>query len=297
MGRIYASADIGSNTVHLLIAEKEGGSIQRVRNESEWLSLGEVVSSLGRIPPEMQDRLVATLRSYVFASDQAKAERLYVFATEAMRVAENHERVLQKIKKEVGIKVDLISGRREAELGLRGALIDSQPTWPFLLVEVGGGSAQVALCEDRGITQEVSLPLGTGRLISDAGLTDPPSTEQIERMERLIDERLLSTSPFERIEDIVACGGVARGLIRALHRDGDPTLHIAEVDFLRWTASRLTEERLAARFGVKAKRAGTLLPGAAVYGAILRKLSRKEMRVSEFGVREGAILELAEKRI
>lgn len=297
MGKIFATADIGSNTVHLLIAEKNSDSLQRVRNESDWQSLGQIVTQYGFIPPDAQDRLISTLKSYSAAAALARAEKFYVFATEAMRIADNHSAVLKRIKKEVGVRVELISGRREAELGLEGALLDTDPKWPFLLVEVGGGSAQVARCENGLITHEVSLPLGTGRLISDIGLESPPTSGQVQHLVEFVDRNLEAVNEFGSARSIVACGGVARGLIRALHPDGEKNLHRIEVEFLAWSASRSSVQQLSARFNVKSKRAATLLPGSGVYGAILRKFDMVEMTVSEFGVREGAILEMAEGRL
>jgi len=89
MGRVLATADIGSNTAHLLVADVTGDRMKRLANLSEWLSLGEVVSRLGRIPKPLEDQLVTSLAGFKRAATQLKAERLYVFATEAMRQAEN----------------------------------------------------------------------------------------------------------------------------------------------------------------------------------------------------------------
>jgi len=88
-------------------------------------------------------------------------------------------------------------------------------------------------------------------------------------------------------------GGVARGLWRALHPDGEKRLALAEIEYLIWATERLSTERIIERFNVKPKRAGTLLPGALVYLALMRKFGVAELAISEFGVREGAILNMA----
>ena len=95
----------------------------------------------------------------------------------------------------------------------------------------------------------------------------------------------------------MASGGVARGLWRALHPDGEKRLHRAELEYLAWSVQRLTIDRAINRFGVKAKRVGTLLPGAMVYLALMERFDLTEMSVSEFGVREGAILEMARGKV
>jgi exopolyphosphatase/guanosine-5'-triphosphate,3'-diphosphate pyrophosphatase len=77
-----------------------------------------------------------------------------------------------------------------------------------------------------------------------------------------------------------------------LHPDGERTVHQEELEYAIWVASKHPVETLMARFGVKYKRAATLLPGAAVYLATLKVFRHVSMKVSDYGVREGAILEL-----
>ncbi len=294
MGRVFAAADIGSNTVHLLIAETDGKGLQRLRNESEWLSLGQIVSECGHIPAESQSQLLATLRAFRDAASVAKAEGIYVFATEAMRIASNHEEILKSIRKSLGLKVDLISGKREAELGMSGALIDTSPPWPALLVEVGGGSAQVAFCSDSMILEESSLPIGTGRLISELALSSPNADNKVAEMEDHIHEQLKPLKDLPPVVSMIASGGVARGLWRAIHPDGERQIHRKEVEFLGWSANRSTLNQIVARFNVKSKRAATLAPGACIFYSLMERFQMDTMQVSEFGVREGAILEMSE---
>jgi exopolyphosphatase/guanosine-5'-triphosphate,3'-diphosphate pyrophosphatase len=293
MGRIFAAADIGSNTCHLLVAEWDEGSLRRIRNESEWLSLGEAVQREKRISPELAHRLTETLRRFRDDAEESKAQNLYVFATEAMRMATNHQEVLSAIARQTGVYVDLISPQREAELSLRGAMLDSYLAGPLVLVEVGGGSMQVAHWDGVRIGNETSLPLGTGRLIAQTGLTNPSRLDQIEKLEALVDEHLVRLPKIPGGLPVIASGGIARGLIRAAHPDGDRCLHLNEVEYIRWAASRLPLEAIQRRFAVKTKRAATLLPGSIVLAKFLIHMQTQEMIVSDFGIREGAILELA----
>src|SRR5579871_1212230 len=143
MSRVFAAADIGSNTVHLLIAETDGKSVTRLDNESIWVSLGETVTREGLVPPDLEANLIGSLRNFKRLAKARKAEYVYVFATEAMRLAKNHEDVIAKVLEDTGLVVDLISPRREAELGLLGTMLDS-PHNVDLALEVGGGSAQIS---------------------------------------------------------------------------------------------------------------------------------------------------------
>src|ERR1051326_5363629 len=148
MGRTLAAVDIGSNTVHMLVAHASPREIVRIADQSEWLGLGEIVAREGSIPSALQLQLVETLQDFKQQACDADAEGIYVFATEAIRKAKNTKAVLENIRELTGIKVDIVTPRREAELGLRGTLMDVDAP-SFLLVDVGGGSAQVAVCKRR----------------------------------------------------------------------------------------------------------------------------------------------------
>jgi len=267
-------------------------------NESEWLSLGEIVSREGVIPELLIERLVEILKGFKRTAEAAKAESFYVFATEAMRRADNCASVLKRVKAAVGIEIELISPQREAELGLRGALMDTHPLSPHLMVETGGGSVQAACCRGHDILQESSLPIGTGVLIAAAQAVYPVRPSQVERMRLMIAEALEGqVDDSMNVRSMIACGGVARGIWRAMHPDGARMIHVEELKFLAWDVTRLDLPSIALRYGVKAKRAGTLLPGALIYEAFLHRFSLEEFEVSQFGVREGAILEMAARKV
>ncbi len=296
MGRLVAAADIGSNTAHILIADVTPSALRRVVNQSEWLSLGEVVKREGVIPKREADNLFACIKTFKETADSYKVEALYVFATEAMRRAANHEELLSGIKARLGVQVDLISPAREAELSLRGASLDCPVDGRTLLVETGGGSVQVADCRDGKIVAEVGLSIGTGTLIASSRIKQPASDEEVARVQELVAAALAEVSHYAPPERIVACGGVSRGVWRALHPDGDREIQARELEFLAWDTARLSTAAISSRYGVKLKRAQTLLPGSLVYLGVFRLFAMSSMLVSEFGVREGAILEIADDR-
>lgn len=268
----------------------------RIDNCNEWIPLGEVVARLGEVPRERVDELVEAIREFRRIAESESAAELYVFATEAMRAAKNHREVVKRIADETGVLVELITPRREAELGYRGVRLDTRDLTPNLMLEVGGGSAQVARVANDVVEEDVSLPIGTGKLIAESGLTNPCPPAVIEKADRLIQKALDECTVRVANPAAVVSGGVVRGLWRALHPDGEKRLSIEEMEYMVFAASRLSVTRLQTRFNVKAKRAGTLLPGALVYRALMRKFGLTQVAVSEFGVREGAILEMAAGR-
>ena len=298
MARIIAAADIGSNTAHLLVAATDGDIVMRIDNLNEWIPLGELVARKGEIPRDYVDELVGVMKEFRLVAKSKRASKLYVFATEAMRTAKNHADVLKRIKTETGVDVDLITPQREAELSFIGVRLDTREIDPGLMFEVGGGSAQVAVVTSKEIVEEVSLPLGTGRIIAESGIKNPCPPETKQRARDYIEKKLqgCKLGSGGKSQAIVS-GGVARGLWRALHPDGDKLLMREELEYLIWATERLSVERIIERFNVKPKRAGTLLPGALVYHALMEKFGLTEIMVSEFGVREGAVLEMALGRV
>lgn len=295
MGKVFAAADIGSNTAHLLVAELAPNGIKRLANESVWLSLGEIVTREGVIPPALVDTLVDTIRSYKRTAELHRAEQFFVFATEAMRLARNHNHILTRIFDSVGVKITIITPQREAELSVSGISLDCAVQGEFVMVEVGGGSAQIAHCVESQIVQEKSLSIGTGKLR--AMFQDQiVGHHDIEKIELHIKESLREFEPPDSSIKLFASGGIARGLVRALHPDGQKEIKAYELDYAIRTAIDLTTEQLARRFGVKLKRAQSILPGALVYKATLNHLNRESIFVSEYGVREGAVLDMANRQ-
>ncbi|AIE87704.1 hypothetical protein [Fimbriimonas ginsengisoli] len=297
MTRTFAAADIGSNTAHLLVAQTDGELVMRVDNFNEWIPLGEVVARQRKIPKELVAQLIAAVREFRRVAAARQAESLYLFATEGMRAAENHDAVINKITAETGVKIDLISPHREAELSLRGTLLDTRHYGVDLMFEVGGGSAQIGRVIRNTLLETESLALGTGRIIAESGLRNPCPDYALHAAENYIEAALDHGSLGGAARRAVASGGVARGLWRALHPDNEKVLLLEEIEYVVWATCRLPVDRIAVRFGVKSKRAGTLLPGALVYRALMKRFGVREVVVSEFGIREGAILEMAEGKI
>jgi exopolyphosphatase / guanosine-5'-triphosphate,3'-diphosphate pyrophosphatase len=297
MARVLAAADIGSNTAHLLVAATDGDLVMRIDNVNEWIALGEVVARQGSIPKEQADQLIAAVKEFKRVAILRAAEGMYVFATEAVRAASNYRDILKRLKSETGVAVDVIKPEREAQLSAMGVMLDCKDCGADILLEVGGGSAQIASVVDGRIEVDVSLPLGTGRIIAETGMRNPCPADALIAAQHYIDRQLDSIELPIAGTVAVCSGGVARGLWRALHPDGEKRLALEELTYVAWSAARLPADRIVERFNVKTKRAGTILPGALVYQALLRRFGLTEMIISEFGVREGAIIEMAKGKV
>lgn len=295
--RVFAAADIGSNTAHLLVAATDGSLVMRIDNYNEWIPLGETVAREGAISKEQSHQLVSVVREFRRVSKDKQAQSLYVFATEGLRQASNHAQVARRIVTETGTKLEIITPRREAELSLGGISLDTRNLGAEILFEVGGGSVQIGLIEKGRLREEESLPLGTGRIIAESAMTCPCSDLSLRAAQNYIEAVLEESRIAPRRGIAVGSGGVVRGLWRALHPDGEKVLAMDEINYMVWASSRLPLDRIITRFGVKNRRATTLLPGALVFQALMRRFGLDQIAVSEFGIREGAILQMASGEI
>ena len=293
MTQLYAAADIGSNTAHLLVAASDGEIVMRVDNVNEWIGLGEVVARRGEIPKDVADQLVLSVFEFKRVSEAKRVRKLYVFATEAMRAAPNHEEVIRRIQKETGVRVEIISPEREAELSFLGVQLDTRHYGAELLFEVGGGSAQIAELKDGEMGEKCSLRIGTGKVLAESNLTNPGTELALKVAQQYIRTQLSKCSVGRKAETAVVSGGVGRGLWRALHPDGEKVIVQFELDYLFKSVKVLPTDRVSSRFSVKQKRAGTLLVGSLIYLELMRHFGVENLVISEFGVREGAVLEMA----
>ncbi len=293
MTRLFAAADIGSNTAHLLVAASDGEIVMRVDNVNEWIGLGEVVARRGEIPKDVADQLVLAMKEFRRVTDLKKVRKLYVFATEAMRAAPNHADVIKRIQKETNIRVEIISPEREAELSFLGVQLDTRHYGAELMFEVGGGSAQIAELNDNKMGGKCSLKIGTGKVLAESNLTNPGTEVALRVARKYIRSELARCTVDRKAQTAVVSGGVGRGLWRALHPDGEKVIEQFELEYLFNSVKVLPTDRVSSRFSVKQKRAGTLLVGTLIYLELMKHFGVEQIVISEFGVREGAVLEMA----
>ena len=293
MTRLFAAADIGSNTAHLLVAASDGEIVMRVDNVNEWIGLGEVVARRGEIPKDVADQLILAMREFKRVTELKKVRKLYVFATEAMRAAPNHADIIKRILKETDIKVEIISPEREAELSFLGVQLDTRHYGAELMFEVGGGSAQIAELNDNKIGAKSSIKIGTGKVLAESNLTNPGTELGLRVAKKYIRSELARCTVERKAQTAVVSGGVGRGLWRALHPDGEKVIEQFELEYLFNSVKVLPTDRVSSRFSVKQKRAGTLLVGTLIYLELMKHFGVEHIVISEFGVREGAVLEMA----
>ena len=288
MGR-QSVVDVGSNTIHLLVGEVDDGAILPITGEKVSARLGAGVEKTGRLD---EGRLVlATEAITLFASIAAMngAPSPEILATSAVRDAENGEELVGRVWEATGLEMRLISGEKEAALGFRGALSAVRHEGKVLVVDLGGGSAQLILGDASGGPEErISLPLGTNRTTERFVWQDPPTDEELEAL-REHAGRLLPEWDIGGAR-VVAVGGSARAILKV-------TRDRLTVDRL-WRLSREIREHpsgvLAREQGLAPERARVLPAAVTTLATVLKHFEKDGLTVARGGIREGALLVLEE---
>src|SRR5688572_18461416 len=187
-----AAVDMGSNSFHLLVVDAHpDGTFDVLLREKDVLRLGEVVTKTGGIPDADVERVLDTLRRFAGMAASIDATATVACATSAMREAENSAAVVDLIREETGIDVEVISGKREAELIFSAvrASLDLEPG-PAVCFDLGGGSLEVTVGDNAGLAWSTSVHLGVARLATQLVSGDPPAEDELRAVDARVREVL-----------------------------------------------------------------------------------------------------------
>ena len=303
-----AVLDLGSNSFHLLVADVEGSAVAPVRREREMLHLGRAVARHGRIPVDLEVRAVATVDRLADLARRSGAQELVAVGTEALRGPERAA-LVARLSEVAGTPIEILDGAEEARLAYLGARasVDVEQE-PALVIDLGGGSLELAIGTGERILWACSLPLGASRLtamidpLDPDDMDEPVSARQLDELRAHIARQLdpaVATVSEHAPATVLAVGGTVRALARLLAARADrwlpSTVNQAPLtlDELADAVADLTEVGTAGRArmpGVKSRRADHLHVAAVVLEATLRRVGGATARVSDWGLREGVLL-------
>ena len=186
-----AIIDCGTNTFHLLIADVKHGSSNVIHAEKTTVRIGQGGISYGRINEEAAERAIGALSGFAEKIADSGVNRTLAFATSAFRSAGNGKQLTDRIARETGIHIQIIDGRREAELiysGVRLALPDLSEV--ALIIDIGGGSVEFIIGKDDSVLWKESFEIGGQRMIDLFYEQDPIPRESVEELRNFLDVRL-----------------------------------------------------------------------------------------------------------
>ncbi len=311
----FAAIDIGSNSCRLKIAQVLQHRLKVLHEDREVTRLGTSVFESGLISPDAMASTLAALKRFNKSVQQFGADQVRAVATAALRDARNGEAFVAWVKAETGWDLEIISGLEEARLIHRGVMQEPDTAGRCLLIDLGGGSCEITLSENKRILETVSLPLGAVRLTEEfLGESDPPAPEDVARMKQFIARELKKAEKkikCEGITQVIATSGTAAALAlssaargkapakttRPRKRAGKPAPKpgLSETPAVRRLANKLLKMNVAARSkvpGIGPRRAEIIIAGAQVYAAILDQFSLPGFRYSDLGLRDGILAQM-----
>ena len=295
-----AVIDIGSNSGRVMVFERDrSGDLRLLAASRAPLRLVHDVDTRGELSEATMARTMEALRDFQAIATSAGARRTVAVATAAMRDASNGAIFVERVRRELGIRIAIIEGRAEGRFGFAGA-VRGLAVADGLLFDLGGGSLQITRFARRTPAEGVSLPFGALRLSEQFLESDPPSSKQLRRLRDHVRGRL-SKARIGRLRSgdrLVGTGGTLRNLARIdrLSR----RYPITRIHGYELSVARLGEiiDRLAAKsekrrddvHGLSADRADSIVGGAVAIHTLAEFVRAKHILVSGQGVREGVAL-------
>ncbi|MGW0812194.1 Ppx/GppA phosphatase family protein [Streptomyces viridiviolaceus] len=294
--------DVGSNTVRLVVADAQDGVPLPVHTAKWRLRLSEQVTPGGPVPEEAVERLVEAVTQASRTATRWGAAGPLAFATAVVRAAPNRQEVLRAVRARTGVGLCTLPGEVEAELTFLGAR--RWMGWrsgPLALLDIGGGSLEVAFGRGRLPDFVASLPLGAGRLTHEFfAQADPPLPEQVRALRRKVRHQLRDVAARIRWEGprtAVATSRTFQQLGRlcgaAPGRQGPFVERRLRCADLRAAVDRLAVLPAAERArlpGISAPRAAQSLAGAVVGHTVMKLTGLEAVTICPWAIREGVLL-------
>ncbi len=299
-----AAIDVGSNSIRLLVADWDPVTgLHTVDELRDQPRLATGLDTNGALDPGAMDAAIATLTRMVNVCRRRGVSRLVAVATSAVRDAANGPAFRERIRREVGLDLEIITPEREARLSWLSVahhfrLEDSR----VVVADIGGGSLELVAAVDGLIEETNSLPLGAVRLTEKHPVDDATPWNAVVAMRKTARKSFRGALPWRnwRQARLIGSGGSFTNLARiALARRGlgtenlhGTTVNTGEVEgLLEWLSTMTVSERARVP-GINPDRADIILAGIAVTAELLDRLDAREVTVSAHGLRDGLLLEM-----
>lgn len=289
-----AAIDIGSNGARLLIkrfdpeAPREEDRIKKIMFIRIPLRLGKDVFTLGKVSKEREKMMLHMMKGFKQFMKLNDVDAFRACATSAMRDAENGKKVLKKIEKQTGIKLEIIKGEEEAQLLFNNLLEKTGSNeGSFAYIDVGGGSTEVSLIHDGVLAESYSYNMGTLRMLSGKVTADT---------ERLFQENLTRYAQEYGNIRIIGSGGNINKLNKlARHSKNSKDLTLAELKRLYTMMQPLSIEEREISFSLREDRADVIIPAAEIFIKASEYLQCESIMVPNISLADSIVDGLIEK--
>ncbi|MBM0046571.1 rod shape-determining protein [Anaerococcus sp. mt242] len=292
---IYAVIDIGSNTVRLSVYKVSGDKVTNLFNEKEQASLKTFVSD-GVLSEKGIQRLIETLKVFKGVVDNfGDIDELHPFATATIRDAANRAEILERVKEELDLDIEIISGEEEAKLAFIGAS-SSVEVSRGVLTDIGGGSSEVVIIDQNKVIKSTSLSIGSLSAFNDYVSSLFVSKDEKKDIDTEVKALLESNKMYREDHDLLcAVGGTARATLKYYNdyynEANYNTVMVASKlnDMVKEVIGRQPRDILDSILAVKPDRVHTLLPGMIILNRLAKYFYCEKISISQTGVREGYV--------
>jgi exopolyphosphatase/guanosine-5'-triphosphate,3'-diphosphate pyrophosphatase len=304
-GQRIAAIDIGSNSIRQIVAEVSANGAIRVVDEMKAAPrLGSGLGGDNVLGDEPMRLAIESLVRMATLARQLGAKRIEAVATSAVRDATNGGAFLARVRQEAGLRVRLLNGEEEARLAFRSALAHFElGAVRAVVMDIGGGSLELAASADGLVERLRSLPFGALRL-TERFLGAAPTEKDVRKLRKYIRSDIEKALPLRdwRGAEVIGSGGTFTNLAgiflarqgmhaaRSVHGTRIPRVEVEHV--LEMLQQMTPAERLTVP-GLNAGRADIIIAGLAVAAEVLARVEPRELSASAFGIREGLLLEVA----
>ena len=285
---IAAAIDIGSYSVHLLVANVDAYELRARHDQSAHLGLGRTIDAEGELGSAVPG-LIDTLGTFADQARRMGAVSITVAGTDPLRRAADGAMVIQRIRSTTGLEAASLSHEEEAMLALLGVQSGRPVSDDMVMVDVGGGSTEILLAGPSRLPEAVGLPLGAARMTGKHVTNDPPTASEVGALSAEVALAMLR-APDSRAAQLVAVGGTARNLLRIGAPLENRILTRTRMRAALDAMASASAASIAERHGVRVSRARVLPAGAAILLGALDRYQLDRLRVAEGGLREGLIL-------
>lgn len=288
-----AAIDIGSNAIRFQVTNVMTYEGQQYFKRLEYvrfpLRLGQDVFKLKKIGPKSEDKFIRLMNAFKILIDLYEVDQYYACATSAMREAQNGREIVQKVKELMDLKINVISGEREAEL-INRVVMEKLGKGTFLHIDVGGGSTELNVIKDGKKIKSESFKIGSVRTIENTS-----NKAVLKRMSQWIESQIAghrgaitAVGTGGNISKIYEMSGT-RSKLRMLRIES-----IFEVQ--NHLASHTLEERIF-KLHLNPDRADVILPASDIYLHAMKSANIQRIQVPDVGLKDGIMHMLFEKHV
>lgn len=279
--------DVGSNAMRVLIGEVQKPigkwNYSKIAYLRLPIRLGEDVFDKGKISEGKIDQFIEGLQIFKKFLDFYKVTDYRAVATSAMRDSDNGKKIIQRVKKETGITLEVISGKEEAELVYLTFQLIPDLKMNYVLVDVGGGSTEITLFQNNRVHTARSFQIGSVRL-----LKDKVDKKEWVTMMKWITKELVPFNP----ERIFGAGGTINSVHKVLKKQEESAVSYKDMLELKSSLSKLTVEERVLTYKMKPDRADVIVPAMEIYMKLMDTIGAKEIFVPKMGLSDGIMLDL-----